>query len=192
MIPLNISFRRWLVGNNLIIWFRLVARVAHIRLTGGNDMFIWGLLQNGMFIVKSMYNAMIIDTRLRYNMVLWKMKVCICIKFFLWYFKCGVVLTKYNLVRRNWSGNKLYVFYSHSESIQHLFFDCHFARFLWRAVQVTFNIDVPIFTTHMFNGWIAGLGNQFKKLVLIRVAALCWTLWTSRNDVVFDISHIKT
>jgi hypothetical protein len=86
MIPLNISFRRWLVGNNLIIWFRLVARVAHIRLTGGNDMFIWGLLQNGMFIVKSMYNAIIIDTQLRYNMVLWKMKVRICIKFF-----CGIL-----------------------------------------------------------------------------------------------------
>jgi hypothetical protein len=63
-----------------------VARVAHIRLTGGNDMFIWGLLQNGMFIVKSMYNAMIIDARLRYNMVLWKMKVRICIKFF-----CGIL-----------------------------------------------------------------------------------------------------
>jgi hypothetical protein len=59
-------------------------------------------------------------------------------------------------------------------------------------VQVTFDIDVPVSTSHMFNGWVVGLGNQFKKLVLIGAAALCWTLWTSRNDVVFDNSPIKT
>jgi hypothetical protein len=33
MIPLNISFRRGLVGNNLIYWHNLVARVANTRLT---------------------------------------------------------------------------------------------------------------------------------------------------------------
>jgi hypothetical protein len=44
----------------------------------------------------------------------------------------------------------------------------------------------------MVNGWVAGLGNQFKKLVLVGGAAICWTLWTNRNDVVFDNSSIKT
>jgi hypothetical protein len=39
------------------------------------------------------------------------------------------VLTKDNLARQNWSGNKLCVFCLHPEMIQHLFFDCHFARF---------------------------------------------------------------
>jgi hypothetical protein len=150
-----------------------VDRVAHIRLARVKDKFIWGLLQNG---VKSMYNALITDTRVRYNMVLWKMKVPLRIKIFLWYLKRGVVLTKDNLVRRNWSGNKLCVFCLYPESIQHLFFDCHFARFLWRVVQVTFNIDVPISTTHMFNGWVVGLGNQIKKLVLVGAATLCWAL----------------
>jgi hypothetical protein len=72
------------------------------------------------------------------------------------------------------------------------FFDCHFAKFLWRAVHVTFNIGVPISTSHMFNGWVMGLRDQFKKIVLIGAAALCWALWTSRNDVVFDNSPIKT
>jgi hypothetical protein len=34
-----------------------------------------------------------------------------------------------------------------SESIQHLFFYCHFARFIWRAVQVTFNNDTYVCDT---------------------------------------------
>jgi hypothetical protein len=59
----------------------------------------------------------------------------------------------------------------------------------WKAVQVTFNIDVPL---SMFHGWITGLGNQFKKLVLVGVVALCWALWTSMNDMVFVNSPSKT
>jgi hypothetical protein len=59
-------------------------------------------------------------------------------------------------------------------------------------VQVTFNIDIPISVPHLFNGWATGLGVQFKKLALVEVAALCWALWTSRNDMVFDNSPMKT
>jgi hypothetical protein len=61
------------------------------------------------------------------------------------------VLTKDNLVRRNWTGNKLCVFCVCQEMIQHLFFNCHFARFLWRAVQVTFNINTPTYVVKLFN-----------------------------------------
>jgi hypothetical protein len=99
-----------------------VAKVAPIRLNGVRDKFMWGLLQSGVFSVKSMYNALILDTQVRDNMVLWKIKVPLRIKIFLWYLKRGVVLTKDNLSRRNWDGNKLCVFCSSFESIQHLFF----------------------------------------------------------------------
>jgi hypothetical protein len=71
-------------------------------------------------------------------------------KFFMWYLKRGVVLTKDNLARRNWRGNKLCVFCSQPELIQHLFFDCHFTKFLWRMVQVSFNIVVPMSLANIF------------------------------------------
>jgi hypothetical protein len=45
---------------------------------------------------------------------------------------------------------------------------------------------------HLFNGWVTGLGNQIKKLVLVKATALCWALWTRRNDMVFDNSPTKT
>jgi hypothetical protein len=62
-IPLNISFRRGLVGNNLALWNRLVGRVADVRLTEVPDRFMGGFHQNGVFFVKSMYTALITDTR---------------------------------------------------------------------------------------------------------------------------------
>jgi hypothetical protein len=47
LIPLNIYFRRGLVGNNLIYSHNLVARVANTRFTDSNDKFIWGYTRMG-------------------------------------------------------------------------------------------------------------------------------------------------
>jgi hypothetical protein len=40
-IPLNISFWRGLVDNNLNCWHNLVGRVANTRLSNLEDKFIW-------------------------------------------------------------------------------------------------------------------------------------------------------
>jgi hypothetical protein len=71
------------------------------------------------------------------------------------------------------------------------FFDCHFARFLWRVVQVTIDIGVPRSVSHLFNDWANDMGYQMKKFLLIGASAICWTLWTSRNKIVFNKSLIK-
>jgi hypothetical protein len=52
------------------------------------------------------------------------------------YFKRGVTLTKGNLAKRNWKGNKMCCFYSKSETTQHLFFEYHYAKALWHVVHL--------------------------------------------------------
>jgi hypothetical protein len=47
--PLNISFRRGLVGERLEEWLRLVSLVVPVGLNNDNDIFIWQLKKNGMF-----------------------------------------------------------------------------------------------------------------------------------------------
>jgi hypothetical protein len=110
------------VGNNLGLWYNLVGMVAHIRLNGATDSFIWGFHQNGIFSVKSMYNALIADTRVVYSRTLWRLKIPLGIKIFMWYFNREVMLTKDNLARRNWNGNKLCSLCSQQETIHHLSF----------------------------------------------------------------------
>jgi hypothetical protein len=73
-IPLNISFRRGLVGNNLNWWHKLVAQVSNTRLWNREDKFIWGLHQNGIYSVKSMYLALISDNSVRLDLTIWKLK----------------------------------------------------------------------------------------------------------------------
>ena len=110
----------------------------------------------------------------------------------MWYLKRGLILSKDNLLRRNWNGNKLCCFCSSDETIQHLFFDCHVAKFLWRVVHYTFDLSPPQSITHLFGNCLRSVGTKLKRKLLTGASALCWAIWLSRNDIVFDRSPSKT
>jgi hypothetical protein len=65
-VPLNVSFRKYLTRNNLMLWNDLVQIIVHVQLNNREDMFIWNLPQNGHFFVHSLYlvlvNNRIVDT----------------------------------------------------------------------------------------------------------------------------------
>jgi hypothetical protein len=44
---------------------------------------------------------------------------------------------------------------------------------------------------HLFNNW-ASAGAKKRRLFLIGATALIWAQWTSRNNLVFDHSPMKT
>ena len=85
--PLIVSFRRSLVANNLLLWHQLVARVIDIQLQDQSDTFVWSLHQNGVFSVRSMYRAII-----PHNHIIWKLKLHLKIKIFMWYLIKGVTI----------------------------------------------------------------------------------------------------
>jgi hypothetical protein len=79
-IPLNISFRRGLIGENLVRWHNLVTLVANTNLDEEADKFRWSLHQNNMFSVQSMYNVLIGNTQVRQDTTIWKLKIPLKIK----------------------------------------------------------------------------------------------------------------
>ena len=80
--PLNVAFRRSLVGVNLQAWHDVVAMVVNVQLTNQRDHFVWGLHQNGLFSVKSMYRALLIAEVVPYNTFIWKLKLPLKVKVF--------------------------------------------------------------------------------------------------------------
>jgi hypothetical protein len=56
----------------------------------------------------------------------------------MWFFHRKVILTKDNLLKRNWNVNKSCCFCDAKESIQHLFFECPLAKLIWRIIHMTF------------------------------------------------------
>ena len=182
----NISWRRDLIGNKLISWNNLLSRLEGIELRHERDEFRWNLDQSGVFYVKSHYLGLIHQDTPNLNKKLWKLKTPLKIKIFLWYLRRGVILTKDNLVRRNWQGSQQYCFWNENETIQHLFFDCRFTRMLWAIVYAAWGLPKPRNMSNMFESWLNGIPKDFKPLVLVGAAALCWSVWLCRNAVVFD------
>jgi hypothetical protein len=98
--PLNVSFRRHLVGNNLIAWQTIVAMVSDVQLTGQKDRFRWVVQQDGKFTVRSTYRVLAVPNGIPHNHIIWKLKLPLKVKVFIWYLIKGVALTKDNLEKR--------------------------------------------------------------------------------------------
>jgi hypothetical protein len=71
-----------------------------VQLTNEKDVFIWGLTTNGVFTVKSMYLDLLDDDTKYLQKYIWKMKVPLKIKVFMWFLHQKVILTKDNLKKK--------------------------------------------------------------------------------------------
>ena len=114
-------FRRALVGDKLDEWEELVAKITHINWTNESDLFIWNLHNNGQFTVHSMYLHMINQNTPFSHKLIWKLKIPLKIKIFLWYLQKEVILTKDNLIKRNWKGSQKRCFYNCNKTIKYFF-----------------------------------------------------------------------
>jgi hypothetical protein len=138
-------------------------------------------MANKKFLVKNMYNDIVLRAGTPVNCWAWKAKIPLKIKIFLWYLKNGVVLTKDNLVKRCWKGCTKCCFCTEQETIQHLFFYCPMARLMWGCVCFAFGVSKPVDVQHLFCPWLRSFSKKQRNLVLIGMAALCWALWISGN-----------
>jgi hypothetical protein len=113
-----------------------------------------------------MYKDLMKGVGLPTECINWKVKLLLKIKVFLWYLKQGVILTKDNLVKRNWKGSVQCCFCSSNETIQHLFFDCHMARLMWSIVCMPFGIQPPSSIADLFGSWLRNFLFKLRNQVL--------------------------
>jgi exonuclease III len=184
--PINISFRRSLTGNKWTAWLHLCQRLMMVVLNHETDRFVWKLTTNGLFSVKSFYEDLMNEHTPYTRKYLWKMKIPLKIKIFMWFLSDKVLLTKDNLAKRQWTGCTSCVFCGEQETVEHLFIACPFAKLIWRTVTFTHDIPPPSNVDDMFGNWLNGVDKQSKDLIRIGVSALCWSIWRCRNDIIFN------
>jgi hypothetical protein len=175
-LPLNVSFHRQLTGNNIFLWYNLVHKIMHVHLNNNRDVFIWNLHQHGKFSVYSMYLALINNGLVIRNTLIGKLKIQLKIKKLMWYMQKEVVLTNDNLAKRKWNGNNQCCFCHMNESIQHLFYGCYYAIFLWGLSNLAFNITAPRNVWHMYDSWLNQFGGNLKRQALAGASTFCWAI----------------
>ena len=87
--PLNLYFRKVLVNIKLVEWKNFVAQIANVQLVDGSDMFRWNLTNSGSFTVRSMYLYLLDRQPPFSHKMIWKLKIPLKIKIFLWFLQRG-------------------------------------------------------------------------------------------------------
>jgi len=129
----------------------------------------------------------LIDTQTPFcHKKIWKLKIPLKIKIFLWFLQKRVILTKDNLARKNWKGSQKCISCNGNETIQHLFLDYPLSKMLWRIIFFATNLTQPRSISHMFGNWLTNQNKRIRNLIWVGTAACCWAIWRCRNGVIFN------
>jgi hypothetical protein len=171
-----IQFRRTLLGDALQQRDTLKEMVDGIQLTEGKDRVKWKIGTFGPFRVKDLYLQMRGEESFPQKF-LWKTKIPMKVRIFLWLMiKCSV-LTKDNLLRRGWTGDPYCHFCSKNEIIDHLLFFCALAKLIWQVIMCAFQLVRPLEnTSDLFGNWIKSFPKDQRHLVMCGASAVCWVL----------------
>jgi hypothetical protein len=99
--PLNVEFMRILSAPKWAAWLHLAQRLMAINLNHEADRFVWKLTDSGLFSVKSIYTDFINGHTVYLKRYIWKLKVPLKIRIFMWFLQQKVILTKDNMSKRN-------------------------------------------------------------------------------------------
>lgn len=139
--PESVTFTRWLVDNWRVSWEKILKELADVQLSDGEDEISWKFGNKGVFSVKTVYNAMTANESGTYAKTIWKGKIPSKIKIFLWMVANNAILTKDNMIKRNWQGDPTCFFCSSDENVSHLLFQCSTARAVWATVAICIGAD---------------------------------------------------
>jgi hypothetical protein len=81
---------------------------------------------------------------------------------------------------------------SNKEIIQHLFFYCALAKFIWRVVYLVAGLPPSNNIRHMFGSWVCNMNKNDRHIFLVGIGVMLWTIWLSCNDIVFDKISISS
>ena len=73
------------MGDKLRMWLEVVTLLVNVNLIDGEDFWEWKPGSNSVFSVKAMYNDLMVAEYVHVVSPIWKLKVPLKIKVFLWY-----------------------------------------------------------------------------------------------------------
>jgi hypothetical protein len=133
----EIKENRWVVQFRIRLqsiirtqWYELATKLNRITLyiCDEVDVVHWKWNVSKTFSVKSDYEHLTKDDSGLSHKRIWKTKIPVKIKTFMWLVEQGAILTKENMLKRNWHGDPSCYFCSLPENIEHLFFECSMAK----------------------------------------------------------------
>lgn len=158
--------------------------ISQIHLNDEQDKVGWVFGSKNSFFVKSIYNNLTSNESGLHHKKIWKGKILAKIKIFLWLILNDSILTKDNMLKRNRHGDPTCCFCRTDESALHL--ECNVAKTIWVILAKSIGVDdIPRSLSHAWSWPEKWLPNG-QKFHTLRIAAICWAIWKTRNKAWFE------
>ena len=165
--------------------------------TGAEDSFIWLPTKSGEYSTKSGYASVTLGTRspqeppngcFEWIKDVWSTSCSQKMKVFMWSVIQKALPFGENLQSRGIQAQALCPRCNETESAMHIFFECSFAREVWKMIPL--HKEVPLATQTDFKDAIVA----FRKIISLPPSGItgtilpwvCWVLWTARNTLIFE------
>lgn len=163
--------------------------LQHITLEEGIvDKVVWALDKSKSFTTKSLYRFL--SNRgmpSRVAGIIWKCKIPLKIKFFLWQAFNNKLPVGKSLLRRGWRGDGKCCVCGVMETVNHVLFGCVLVKFVWAIVKEVFCLEsIPTSLQSFSEMWLQGKGPLPKRLMMFLFAGLAWMLWVTRNKMMIE------
>lgn len=107
------------------------------------------------------------------------------VKHFLWLAIRDRVQSCEQLKKEGWDGSEFCLLCSTIESTNHILFNCPMATFAWCICRDVLNWDTVPCNIEEFLLLIKHNSNNDRRALTTLLAAICWVLWTTRNNMIF-------
>jgi hypothetical protein len=108
------------------------------------------------------------------------------LKVFMWQVFHDKLQAGEELKKRNWKGDGKCSICAVTESMDHIFFSCSVAKFIWICFKEALGWDrVPTSLQNYLEGWVP-LGCDNYKPKLFAMGVFLWILWITRNKFAIE------
>jgi hypothetical protein len=124
---------------------------------------------------------------------IWKTKLPLKIKIFLWQLHHDKLQVATSLKNRGWKGAISCCLCGKPESARHVFFECSLARFAWGCLRDALGWDrCPMSASDLLGDGFAAESKVPKHVNLFIFEGMSWAIWRARNKMAIEKSFPKT
>jgi hypothetical protein len=184
----HMCFKRMFGEEEMREWTQLQALLETMTLNGEEDTIVWGNSPGKKFTTSYLYKF--ITSRgvsCRMAKRVWKCRIHLKIKVFLWQFFQYRIQTAQQLKSRMWKESEFCLVCGKLENLDHMLFKCPLGVFLWPFVSEALGWQGYLRDTNdPISNWLPDKFQVGYQLGLSCFAGLAWTIWTTRNKICIE------
>ena len=121
------------------------------------------------------------------NDLIWKSKIPLKVKVFLWQVFHKKLQTALALSRRGWHGSPLFSVCNLVETVDHILFGCVFSQYIWCCIRDAFNLQsFQTSVNELLAQWLTRRLGVPKRILFVFFAGLAWSIWRNRNKMAIE------